>query len=196
MRFNLSEINECIRTRRSIYPVQFSNRKVHKELIEILLENARWAPTHKLTQPWRFKIFYDQGADSFGKLHAERYKEVMSEKDFNPVTYRKLRENAEKSSAVIAIMMKRDEKESIPEIEEIASVAASVENMYITCSAYGLAGYWSTGGLTYTDEMKQILGLGEKDRCMGFFYLGYPDVEWPKKTKRMQRQKISEWVEE
>ena len=69
MRFNVSEINECIRTRRSIYPVQFSSRKVHKELIETLLENARWAPTHKLTQPWRFKIYYDKAADNFGALH-------------------------------------------------------------------------------------------------------------------------------
>ena len=34
LRFNLSEVNELIRSRRTIYPEQFSTRKVHKEQIE------------------------------------------------------------------------------------------------------------------------------------------------------------------
>lgn len=106
----MSEINECIRTRRSIYPVQFSSRKVHKELIENLIENARWAPTHKLTQPWRFKVYYGNGAAKFGQDHAEMYKSRTAESDFKPVKYRKLKDNGERSSAVIAIIMKRDEK--------------------------------------------------------------------------------------
>lgn len=195
MRFNVSEINECIRTRRSIYPVQFSKRKVHKELIETLIENARWAPTHKLTQPWRFKVFHDAGAVKFGEDHAEMYKSRTPEADFKPVKYRKLKDNGARSSAIIAIIMKRDEKESIPEEEEIASVAAAVQNMHITCNAYGLAAYWGSGGCTYTPEMKEYLNLGEKDKCLGFFHVGYPDVDWPRKTPRKQRGEIAEWIE-
>lgn len=196
MRFNVSEINECLRTRRSIYPVQFSTRKVHKELIEILIENARWAPTHKLTQPWRFKIFHDAGAVKFGEDHAEMYKTRTPESEFNPVKYRKLKDNGVKSSAVIAIIMRRDPKESVPLEEEIAAVAAAVQNMHITCNAYGLAAYWGSGGCTYTVEMKEYLKLDEKDQCLGFFHVGYPDVEWPRKTPRMQRREIAEWIEE
>ena len=59
MLFNLSEINELIRSRRTIYPEQFSDRKVHIEQIEVLLNNAQWAPTHGNTQPWRFKVFME-----------------------------------------------------------------------------------------------------------------------------------------
>ena len=57
MKYNLSEINDLMRMRRNIYPEQFSPRKVHKEQIELLLNNAQWAPTHGNTQPWRFKVF-------------------------------------------------------------------------------------------------------------------------------------------
>ncbi len=196
MRFNVSEINECIRTRRSIYPVQFSSRKVHKELIENLIENARWAPTHKLTQPWRFKVYYGNGAAKFGQDHAEMYKSRTAESDFKPVKYRKLKDNGERSSAVIAIIMKRDEKLSVPEEEEIAAVAAAVQNMYLTCNAYALAAYWSSGGCTYTSEMKEYLGLSENDKCLGFFHVGYPDIEWPRKTPRKKRNEITEWITE
>ena len=54
MRFNLSEVTELIRERRTIVPEQFSDRKVHKEQLELILNNAQWAPTHGNTQPWRF----------------------------------------------------------------------------------------------------------------------------------------------
>jgi nitroreductase len=196
MRFNVSEVNECIRTRRTIFPEFFSDRKVHKELIETLLENARWAPTHKLTQPWRFKVFFGKGVETFANWHAESYKKITPPENFKEAVYRKLSERALKASAIIAIVMKRDEKESLPEVEEIAAVSAAVQNMYITSSAYGLAAYWGSGGLTYTQAMKDFLKIGEKDICMGLFMVGYPDVEWPMRTERLSRDEISEWIEE
>lgn len=196
MRFNVSEINECLRTRRTIFPEQFSDRKVQRELIEIMLENARWAPTHKYTQPWRFKVFYGDGLKKLGDWHSDTYKEITPESKFNERKFLKLKERPLKASAVIAIVMKRDEKESVPEVEEVAAVAAAVQNMYITCSAYGLAGYWGSGGLTYTQEMKDFLGIGEQDKCLGLFHVGYPDVEWPKKTERMERRLVTDWVTE
>ena len=55
MKFNLSEVRELIKERRTIYPHQFSDRIIHKEIIEELLNSAIWAPSHGMTQPWRFK---------------------------------------------------------------------------------------------------------------------------------------------
>ena len=46
MKYNLSEVTELIKNRRTIYPEQYSSRKVQKDQIEILLNNAIWAPTH------------------------------------------------------------------------------------------------------------------------------------------------------
>ena len=62
MKYNLSEITDLIRNRRTIYPEQFSDRKVHKEQIELILRNSQWAPTHGNTQPWRFVVFTEEGA--------------------------------------------------------------------------------------------------------------------------------------
>jgi len=164
MKYNLSEINEIIRNRRSIYPKHFNTRKVHKEIIETLIENARWAPTHGLTQPWSFKVFMDKGLNKLGEFHAKTYKMKTPANLFLKKKYDKLIANPMQSSAAIAICMKRQETEKIPEIEEIAAVACAVQNMHLTATAYGIGACWVTGGATYSDEMKAFLGLTVKDR--------------------------------
>ena len=99
------------------------------------------------------------------------------------------------SSVVIAICMERQAIEKIPEVEEVAAVACAVQNMHLSCTAYGLGGYWTTGGGTYTEGMHEFLGLNEKDRCLGFFYMGYPEGEWPKGQRRPLEYAV-EWLEE
>ena len=71
MKYNLSEITEVIKNRRTIYHEMYSTRKVHKEIIEDLLNNAIWAPTHGNTQPWRFKVFMGEGLMKLSKLVAQ-----------------------------------------------------------------------------------------------------------------------------
>ena len=50
-------IEEIIRIRRAVYPNMFTGKKIDKKIIEKALENSNFAPSHKLTQPWLFKIF-------------------------------------------------------------------------------------------------------------------------------------------
>ncbi len=194
MKYNLSELKAIIEDRRSIYPNQFSQRKVHQEIVEELLDMARWAPTHKLTQPWRFKVFMEKGLEKFARFQGNLYEQKMPT-DFKAEKHAKLLGKPMQSSAVIAICLDRDPKESIPEWEEIASIGAAVQNMYLMCSAYGLAGYWSSGFPINEPETKEFLGLEAKDKCLGFFYLGYPE-EWPKKGQRRPIEYYTEWIKE
>lgn len=195
MKYDLSEINEIIRNRRTIWPEQYSKRKVHREQIETILNNAIWAPTHGKTQPWRFNVFMEEGLEKLSKFQSELYRKITDEAHFNEMKFEKLKRRPLISSAVIAICMKRQESEKIPEIEEIEAVACAVQNMYLTCTAYGLGGYWGSGGVTYRTETKDFLGLAKKDRCLGFFYVGYPEIEWPK-GQRKPIEYVTEWINE
>lgn len=194
MRYNLSELKSIIEDRRSIYPNQFSQRKVHREIVEELLDMARWAPTHKLTQPWRFKVFMDKGLEKFARFQANLYEQIKTT-DFKAEKHAKLLGKPMQSSAVIAICLNRDENNAIPEWEEVACIGAAVQNIYLMCSAYGLAGYWSSGFPTNEEALKNFLGLESKDKCLGFFYLGYPE-EWPKNGQRRPLEYYTEWIEE
>jgi nitroreductase len=174
MKYNLTELNAVIRNRRSIKPEFFSGEDIPDGSLEQLLENARWAPTHGLTQPWSFKIFQKEGLKRLADWQAATYRQVTGEEKFNSKKYEKLSSRPVLSSVVIAVCMKRQETEKIPEVEELASVACAVQNMFLTATGMGLAAYWGSGGLTYTSEMRDYLGLGSKDQCLGFFYLGMP----------------------
>ncbi len=193
MRFNLSEINELIRERRTIYPEQYSDRKVHKEQVEVILNNAQWAPTHGNTQPWRFKVFMEEGRQHLSDFLGKTYLEVVPKEQQQDAKLAKLITRPLKSSVIVAVCMERQPEEKILELEEIEAVACAIQNMHLTCTAYGLGGFWSTPKLIYTAQMNEFLGIGEKDKCLGLFYMGYPSIEWPKKHRK-PLEYTSEWI--
>src|SRR5690606_28673567 len=192
MRFNLSEINELIRERRTIYPEQFSDRKVHREQVEVILTNRQWAPTHGNTQPWRFKVFMEDGLTTLSDFLGKTYLELTPPELQNDMKLGKLISRPLKSSVVIAVCMERQPEEKILEIEEIEAVACAIQNMHLTATAYGLGGFWSTPKLIYSQQMNDFLQLNEKDKCLGLFYLGYPSIEWPK-AHRKPLEYTTEW---
>ena len=53
----LENASQLIRNRRTIKPAAMADEELPVDLLETLLENANWAPTHGLTEPWRFKVF-------------------------------------------------------------------------------------------------------------------------------------------
>ncbi|MFM1915556.1 MAG: hypothetical protein RLZZ531_1225 [Bacteroidota bacterium] len=184
MRFNLSEINELIKSRRTIYPEQFSTRKVQKDQIELLLTNAQWAPTHGNTQPWRFHVFTEGGLQKLSTFLGETYLKLTPKEQQNDAKLAKMLRRPLLSSVAIAVSMKRQEEEKIPEIEEIEAVACAIQNLHLSCTAYGLGGFWATPKVIYSEEMTSFLGLSSRDKCLGIFYIGYPEIEWPQAHRR------------
>ena len=195
MRYNLSEVIELIKDRRSIKPEAYTDRPVHREIIESILNSAIWAPSHGMTQPWRFKIFREDGLKTLGQGLEAIYKNTTPEGNFKQEKLDKLIVRTESVSVIIAICMERDPKNHIPEVEEIEAVACSVQNMMLHCTAHGLGSFWSSPNFCYTEEMKEFLKLGSNDRCLGLFYIGYPANDWPR-SHRKPIEYICEWVEE
>jgi len=173
------DINQYIRQRRTIKPEKFTTEIIPDEVIEQILENANWAPTHGFTEPWRFWVFAGQSLQQLATFHSELYKRVTPETEFKDNTYQKLYERPLKASHVIAIGMRRGEKPKIPALEEVEATACAVQNMWLTAAAYGVGGYWNSGGMTYHAEMKIYFELGAEDQFLGFLYLGYPGEDWP-----------------
>jgi nitroreductase len=143
-----------------------------------MLENANWAPNHKLTEPWRFVVFSGEGRRKLGIFQGEFYKKAaLAEGTFNDERYHGLVTKPLESSHVIAIGMKRDQKKSVPEWEELGAVFCAVENMYLTATAYGIGCYLSTGGITTEEGAKVFFGLGAEDKLCGFLHVGIPARE-------------------
>ncbi|CAD5269803.1 MULTISPECIES: nitroreductase [unclassified Imperialibacter] len=192
--FNTEEFNRLIKHRRSIYTGQFTGEKVDEAVIHQMLENANWAPTHGLTEPWRFTVFTGDGIQKLAAFQAELFKKVTTAQgNFNEGKYEGLKTKPLTSSHIIGIGMKRDAKGKIREIEEVEAVACAVENMYLTAAAYGVGCYWGSGGITYMEEAKSFFGLGENDKFLGFLFVGVAGSKWPEGNRGSVEEKTT-WV--
>ena len=81
-----------IKHRRSIFPPQYSDDSIKKEVIQQIVENANWAPTHKLSEPWRFTIYAGDGLKKLANFMADLYKKVsLEEGTFNEDKYENLK---------------------------------------------------------------------------------------------------------
>jgi nitroreductase len=192
--FDTNVINKLIRERRSIFPRDYTGERVDDAIVQQILFNATWAPTHKMTQPWRFMVFTGDGLKKLAAFQGECYKQVATAKGkFEQDKYEGLLAKPMQSSHIISIGMKRDEKKSLPEIEEIGAVYCAVENMYLTATAYGLGAYLSTGGITFYEEAKPFFNLGADDKLLGFFHVGKTNYT-PPESKRRPAEALSVWV--
>jgi len=185
--------NELARKRRSVFPDQFdAGKKVDDEIIRQILINATWAPNHGQTEPWQFTVFTGDGLKQLAAFQSEVYKREAGD-EYNEGKYIKLQNQPLKASHIIAICMKRTTTKRIPEIEDIEAVACAVQNIYLSVTAYGYGGYWTTGGITYMDKAKFFFGLEEQDKLLGFFYIGHIAIPSPA-AKRQPVEEKSTWI--
>ena len=196
MGFNAESVNELISKRRSVFIQNYTGEKVNDNIIIQMLTNATWAPTHKLTQPWRFKVFTGNGLKKLAEAQAAVYKNVTTrDGSYREDKYQNLLTKPMLSSHIIVVCMKRDGKKSVPEIEEIGAVFCAIENMYLTASGYGIGCYLSTGGITYFPEAKDIFGLETDDKLIGFVHVGIPK-QLPPPIKRKPLAELMEWIDQ
>ena len=162
------KILDIIKSRRSIMPGQYNNLLIDDHHIKLILEAANWAPTHKKTEPWRFKVLKGKTKNKFGDFLAAKYEE--SAPIFSEFKHKKIMEKVKKSSAIILICMQRDSKESVPEWEEIAAVSMSAQNMWLMATELKIGSYWSSP--KFINFIDEFIPLNQGERCLGIFYMG------------------------
>jgi nitroreductase len=186
-------LNVLIRNRRSTFPDQFEvGKQVDDGVIKEILINATWAPNHGREEPWHFTVFSGEGLQKFADWQSELYKETTLD-NFKEITYNKLKQQPLKASHIIALGMKKSANKGIPEVEDVAAVSCAVQNIYLSVTAYGLGGYWTTGGITYRPQAKQFFGLSEADKLLGFFYIGHIAIPSTGATRKPMEEKVN-WI--
>jgi nitroreductase len=145
---------ELIRSRRT--HKSFGADSVPRETLDELLELARWAPNHRRTNPWRFRVL---GPETFGRL-----KEAAG-----PAEAPKL-ERARTlvlASCVLTGDLEQDE-------EDVCATACAIYAVLLAAHARGLAGYWRTPRILRTKAGREAVGLPDGERFLGLIHLGAP----------------------
>jgi nitroreductase len=175
MNTNFSTISTIIKNRRTVKPFMMNGNKIPNEQVSQLLELADWAPTHGLTEPWRFVVYAEPSM--FCREHAEMYKQNTDADSFAQGVYDNLLHQGDKASHVIIATMHRGSLPKIPAFEELAATACAMQNLLLGATALNLASYWGTGGMILKPAMRTFLNLRDEDEVMGVLYLGYADEQ-------------------
>jgi nitroreductase len=166
-------LSEIIVSRRSNKPATFNGEKIEDSIITDLLNLAHWAPTHGRTEPWRFKVYANEGVSTFCEAHAALYKTNTDPEVFTTAKFENLQKLGSQTSHIIGVYMQRQVPAKIPLVEEIAATSAAIQNILLGAEALGISALWSTGGMTHHPALKSFWGLADEDVVMGLLYLGY-----------------------
>lgn len=175
----LTYLKKFIAERRTVKPDTYSDEQIDDHFINQILEQANWAPTHGYTEPWRFVVYKGEALKRLGEFLADFNQPDKDAADFNQVRYDRLAKRPTLASHVIGIAMKNGTNAKIPEIEEVSAVSMAVQNMWLMTHALGLAGYWSTGSVAFSDELRDFMGFDNSHKSLGLFYLGKPTKDNP-----------------
>ena len=182
-------IFDLIERRRSVFPAQYNDRPIADKEIETILEAANWAPSHKRTEPWRFKVVTGNAKIRLGEFMAAVYEKHTAKP--KKIKTKKIIDKARQSAVIIAICMQRDPEERLPEWEEIAATAMAVQNMWLGCVELGIGCYWSSPSII--KYMDGFFDLQAGEQCLGFLYMGYFDEPIEAGQRRPFRDKVS-WI--
>ena len=185
-------VTRLIKGRRSIFPPSYTGVEIPREAIEAILESANYAPTHKLTEPWRFMVFRKAAKSRLAAELARLYKDTTPADKFLQKKYDSITLKFDQSDTVIVINAQLHPAK-LPEWEEVAALGCAVQNMALTAEALNVGGYWSSPGTI--DALTGFLGLQENEKCYGLYYLGYHNEEQKPANRRPIAEKVK-WLED
>jgi nitroreductase len=157
------DVETAIRTRRT--HKQYAADAVDRATLEELLDLARWAPNHHLTQPWRFRVL--------GPQTLERLKAAAGEKE------------AAKLDRAPTLVLASAKLTGDPEQDEedLLATGCAVYAVLLGAHARGLASYWRTPGFLRTDEGRAVAGLLADERLVALIHLGGRTSDPPTKER-------------
>lgn len=161
---NKSNIADIIRERRAVKK-NYTDKPVEESVVRELLEDAIWAPTHGMRQPWRFIFVPQEKLPTFAKKVAATYSEDMQQ---NREDY------LNEPNAILVVVMEEPEAQKQWD-ENFGATASMIQNLWLLAWEQDLGMVWKTNPHVYDPEVENILGVEDHERIVGFIHMGYFD---------------------
>ncbi len=168
------DVLDAIHTRRTVK--RFDPTPLPPEQLDRVLEAARWAPNHRMTQPWRLRVV---GPVTLGRLvsHAgEGGRKLLTAPHLVIASYvpSPLPQHAE---------------------EDEHATAAAAYAVLLAATGEGLASFWRTPKMLRDEEGRRIAGIGEDEHVIALIYLGRPVGELPEPPERDAPEAFIEYLD-
>jgi nitroreductase len=158
------DVDTAIRARRT--HKQYGAEGVDPAVVRELVDLARWAPNHKVTNPWRFRLL--------GPETRARIEELAGEKEAM-----KLR----RAPTLVLVTAVLSEDDPVLAEEDLHATACAVYAMLLGATDRGLASYWRSPACFREEEVRSFLGLAANEPVVALVHLGPPVSEPPAKER-------------
>lgn len=171
-----------------------------REEVEGLLDAAVMAPTHHMTQPWRFIVVAGPARQALGTVMGER---VRREVPDDPHLAEKVAAEAGRTSkapVIIVVVYAPSDHPKAIEHEDRYAVGAAMQNLMLAAHGGGLATFLRTGPASLDAAVAAHLGLAGADgsrppeEIAGFIYLGTAQGEPPPAKPRAEASERTTWL--
>ena len=168
------EIEEAIRSRRT--HKAYGSEPVDRATIDELLDLARWAPNHHLTNPWRFRVL---GPGALDRLKEAAGPEAAGKLDRAPTL------------VAVSVVQTGD---AVADEEDLCAAACAAYIVLLAAHGRGLAGYWRTPAVLRTAEGRAALRIGDGEHAIALLHLG-PARQEQRPPERAPAEDVIEYLD-
>lgn len=167
--FGPAELARLIRNRRTIN--LYEPEPVGTDLLLEAIELARWAPNHRLTEPWRFYLLGEATADAAARCAADIDAATKGERA-GEARYARL-----KAIPGNFVVTSRRSDDELTDRENYAACCCAVQSLMLYLWQHGVGVKWTTGAVTREPKFYELLGIDTGvERVVGLFWYGRPKV--------------------
>ena len=176
---------------------QYQPRPVARELLEQILEAARWAPSPHGRQPWRFVILTRaepkvQLAERMGETWRENLAMDKQSEEIVNIRLEKSRQRILKAPAIILPCLYLEDMDSYPDEKRqasettmaIQSLGAAIQNMLLMAYDLGLDTGWMCAPLFCPEVVCEALNLDKRLIPHALITVGYAAAD-PQRRERL-----------
>lgn len=194
------DLATLLRSRRSVR--KYQHRPVDREMLEQILEAARWAPSPHGRQPWRFVVLTRQElktllADRMGETWRKNLEMDGQTEEIVNIRLEKSRQRILNAPALIIPCLYLADLDHYPDekrqndetIMAIQSLGAAVQNMLLMAYDLGLDTGWMCAPLFCPEVVCEALKLDKELIPHAMITVGYIAAE-PKRRERLPLDRL------
>ncbi|MBS4178681.1 nitroreductase family protein [Lederbergia citrea] len=166
-------IADVIKERTSV-KTGYLDKEVSQELVLSLLNDAVWAPTHGVREPWRFIFVSGERKEAFIEAILKCHEKSKHET---------VRNNFVNVPAFLVVVMNEDPRQKVWE-EDFAATSCMLQNLQLLAWDQDLGMVWKTPTHIYDPKFRDALGVERGEKIVGVLNVGYFDKEIAAKKVR------------
>ncbi|MFE8694750.1 nitroreductase [Cytobacillus sp. FJAT-53684] len=165
----INAVEENIINRRTIK--SFKKESISPELIIELLNVAKWAPNHKLTEPWKFQLYVGEGKEKFINAF------IRSQPQVDGGISERVKKKAQYFRDIpvhLVVIMPEDPRQRRWD-EDYGAVSTLIQNFQLAAWEREIGMIWRTNDWIYDPIFREEIGVAPGEKVVATLMIGYPE---------------------